>query len=121
MTIFNQQKIMDHFRNPRNYGTLEHPNFSSGEYNPSCGDAITIQGIMQDNRIIRVAFTGKGCVMSQAAASILLEHVLGKTIDEIEAFDANTMQDLLGIVLGPVRLKCAMLAVQALKKGLNHA
>jgi len=112
---------MDHFRNPRNYGTLEYPDFSSGEYNPSCGDAIAIQGIIKDDRIFKIAFTGKGCVISQAAASMLLEYCIGKTIDEIDAFDAHTMQELLGISLGPVRLKCALLPLHALKKGIENA
>ena len=115
-----QQTVMDHYRNPRNRGAIACPDFISDLHNPSCGDSIAIQGTISLGRLAEVAFYGSGCVISQAAASLLTTTCKGKQINEIKAVDKNTMLELLGIELGPTRLKCALLALDALHQGINN-
>jgi nitrogen fixation NifU-like protein len=113
------QNLMDHYRNPRNRGTISGANVVSAVHNPSCGDTIAIEGIVTDGVLVQLAFTGSGCVISQAAASMLTEVAIGKTVAELKALDAQAMRDLVGIPLGPTRLRCALLALEALQEGLG--
>lgn len=116
---FYKELLMDHFKNPRYRGRLENPDFSTAQYNPSCGDSISIQGCVEKGILTKVAFIGSGCVISQAAASILSELCIDKPIDEILAIKKEDVPKLLGIDdLGPTRLKCALLALVALQDGL---
>lgn len=110
---------MDHYQHPRHKGVLQDPDFDVKQYNPSCGDAIVMQGICSDGKLVAVAFEGKGCVISQAAASMLCEYALTKSIDELSALDKEDICRLIQIPLGPVRLKCALLALYALKDGIE--
>lgn len=112
--------LLDHYRNPRNRGTLERPDFSSGRYNPSCGDGIELAGIIKNGRLEVVKFTGQGCMISQAAASLLTEMVTGMPLEKIRALTADDMKKMVGIELGPTRLKCAMLGLMALQEGLHN-
>ena len=112
--------LTDHYRNPRNKGHLKKPDFSSAQFNPSCGDSVIFEGTIRNGRIATVAFDGAGCVISQAAASLLSEVVIGKTVGEILKLDTAFMKELVGIPLGPVRLKCALLPLQALHDGINR-
>jgi len=112
--------LTEHYRNPRNKGHLKKPDFSSAQFNPSCGDSVLFEGHIRDGRIEAIAFDGTGCVISQAAASLLSELVIGKTLDEVLKLDTAFMKELVGIPLGPVRLKCALLPLQALQDGLNR-
>lgn len=114
-----QQTVMDHYRNPRNRGTIACPDFTSDLHNPSCGDSIALQGCISQGRVVQIAFQGSGCVISQAAASLLTQTCKGKEIDEIKVLDKNAILGLLGIELGPTRLKCALLALDALHQGVN--
>lgn len=116
-----QELLMDHYRNPRNRGSLEKPDISSGMVNPSCGDAVSMQATIKDGHIVACRFEGAGCVISQATASMLTEKASGSSIQEVEALDGAEMQKLIGMELGPTRLKCALLPLEALKKGLNSA
>lgn len=109
---------MDHYKNPRNYGTLDAYNFQISQLHPSCGDAIGIQGLVKDNILVDCAFTGKGCVISQATASLLTEKIKGMSLESIEAMDADDMKKLIGIDLGPLRIQCALLSLYALKMGI---
>lgn len=115
-----QERILDYYRNPRNRGMLSLPDFSSGMVNPSCGDAVSLQGTVKGDRVELCVFEGKGCVISQATASMLTEQIKGKTIADIMDMDAQFMQSLIGMQLGPTRLKCALLPLEALKKGLDE-
>lgn len=115
-----QDVLTDHYRNPRNRGVLEHPDFTSGEDNPSCGDSVSMYGRVKDGRLIEVSFQGTGCVISQAAASLLTQAVLGKSLDDIMKLDAAFMRTLVGIELGPTRVRCALLALEALQKGIRE-
>src|ERR1700722_11303177 len=105
-----QEELMDHYRFPHNKGQLEKPDFNSGHHNPSCGDSIQLQGCIYKGILTSIAFEGKGCVISQAAASMLTQEVKNKDITQILTFDASFMCALLGIELGPMRLQCALLS-----------
>jgi nitrogen fixation protein NifU and related proteins len=114
-----QQNILDHYKNPRNFGVLEDADITHEEYNPLCGDRLTIQlKVGPDDRVEEVRFHGHGCAISQASASMLTEMVEGKTLDEVKAIGKDDILDALGIPIGPVRLKCALLSLKALKAGV---
>ncbi|MCO6452423.1 MAG: SUF system NifU family Fe-S cluster assembly protein [Caldilineales bacterium] len=110
-----RENIIDHFRHPRNKGHLDAPDRTYHDVNPFCGDEITIELKVEDGRIVDVAFDGKGCAISQASASMLTEEIRGKTLDEVRALDKDFITDMLGIPIGPVRMKCALLSLKVLK------
>ena len=114
--------LLDHFKNPRyqDQGQIEHPSFIVLEANPLCGDFIQIKGQIIGDRLVQVVFNGTGCVISQGVASILLEKYHNQTIAEILALDHQDMLDLIGIELGPNRIKCALLALMALQNGIKN-
>ena len=112
-----RDNIIDHYQNPRNYGTLEHPDISYEDSNPVCGDEIRMDLRIQDGRVIDARFNGHGCSISQASASMLTEEIVGKTLEEVKQIDKQYLLDMLGIPLGPVRLKCALLSLKVLKAG----
>jgi nitrogen fixation protein NifU and related proteins len=114
-----QEELMDHFKNPRNSGRLKNPDVSSGEYNPSCGDSICVDCKIKDDIVEQVGFVGKGCVISQAAASMLMESCVGKSIEKILELKKEDVLSLIKIKLGPNRLRCALLGLQALQDGLK--
>jgi nitrogen fixation NifU-like protein len=113
-----RQDILDHSQNPRNFGTLEHPEISAEDSNPLCGDKIRMDLRIKDGTIEDVKFTGVGCSISRAAASMLTEEIKGKTLEEVKRIGRDDVLELLGIELGPVRLKCALLALKTLKVGI---
>ena len=112
-----QEDLLDHYENPSNYGTLPNPNISHEEDNPLCGDRIRIDLVVEDDIITEVRFSGHGCTISQAAASMLTEEIEGKSLTEIKKLSRDDILDMIGIPLGPVRLKCALLALKVLKAG----
>jgi len=112
-----REVILDHYQNPRNYGTLEPADISYEEDNPVCGDHIRLDLRLKDGRVDEVRFSGHGCAISQASASMLTEAIQGKTLEELKAFSKDDVLDLLGIPLGPVRMKCALLSLKVLKAG----
>jgi nitrogen fixation NifU-like protein len=113
-----RQNILDHYQNPRNFGTLERPDISAEDSNPLCGDEIRIDLRVKDGVIEDVRFSGKGCSISRAAASMLTEEIRGKTLEEVKRIGKDDVLEMLGIELGPVRLKCALLALKTLKVGV---
>ena len=113
-----REYILDHYQNPRNYGELEDPDISHEEYNPLCGDRVVFQLKLDNDRVVDVKFHGEGCAISQASASMLTEQVLGKTLDELKALTKEDVLEMLGIPIGPVRIKCALLPLKALKAGV---
>ena len=115
---FFRQNILDHYQNPRNYGTLERPDISAEDSNPLCGDEIRMDLRVRDGVIEDVRFSGKGCSISRAAASMLTEEIRGKTLEEVKRIGKEDVLEMLGIELGPVRLKCALLALKTLKVGV---
>lgn len=112
-----QEDLLDHYENPSNYGTLPNPNISHEEDNPLCGDRIRIDLVVEDDIITEVRFSGHGCTISQAAASMLTEEIEGKSLTEVKQLSRDDILDMIGIPLGPVRLKCALLALKVLKAG----
>ena len=119
MSIY-KEELMDHFKHPRNKTLLNDPDVFIDDGNPSCGDKISVTlNISSDgDKITEIGFTGSGCVLSQASASILYEKMIGKTIDDALSLSKDDLLKLLGLELGPTRLKCAMLSLEVLKKGL---
>ncbi len=114
-----RELILDHYKNPRNKGTLDPADFSYEDDNPLCGDRIRMDiRIDENNRVKEVAFTGKGCAISQASASMLTEEIVGKTLDEVKQINKERILEMLGIPLGPTRLKCALLSLKVLKAGV---
>jgi len=119
MDDFYKENILDHYRHPRNAGLLAEPTHSHESHNPLCGDVIRIDlHVNEDNIVDEVAFNGRGCAISQASASMLTEMVQGKSLDEVKAISKQDILEMLGIEIGPVRMKCAMLSLKALKAGV---
>ncbi|MFW6003811.1 MAG: iron-sulfur cluster assembly scaffold protein [Halanaeroarchaeum sp.] len=114
-----RQQILDHYKNPRNYGSLEDPDFSHGGHNPSCGDQLEFDVELADDgeTVERVAFEGDGCAISQASASLLSQQLPGMTLDEVEAMDREDVFELLGVDISPMRVKCAVLAEKVVQDG----
>lgn len=118
MSDIYREIILDHHKNPRHKGTLDPNDFTYEDVNPLCGDEIRIDVRLKDNRVDEIAFSGRGCAISQASASILTEMVDGMTIDEVKAFTKDDLLEELGIPFSPARLKCALLSLKVLKAGL---
>lgn len=112
--------IIDHYKNPGYQGTLDPHDISFEDENPLCGDHIRIDLRVDDTgRVSEAAFSGHGCAISQASADLLLESVIGKSLDDIKSLGRQDVLDNLGIEqLGPVRLKCALLSLKVLKAGV---
>lgn len=113
--------ILDHYQNPRNHGKLSVSSDTISLENPSCGDTITMQVLLKDGVISDIAFEGTGCALSQAGASMLTEHVKGSTAASVSAISKKDILELLGIEVGPSRLKCVLLPLETLQKALAHS
>jgi len=100
-----RERLMDHYQNPRNAKRVANPDFASEQLNPSCGDEVAFEGRIQNGFLVEVGFSGKGCVISQATASLLTEQCLNKSLDFILSLNKDDMRQLIGMDLGPVRLK----------------
>ena len=113
-----QDLIMDHYRNPRNAGTLDQPDASFEDLNPLCGDKIRMDLRIRDGVVEDVKFKGRGCAISQASTSLLTETIKGKRIAEIDCIGKDEVLENLGIAISPARLKCALLGLKVLKQAL---
>jgi nitrogen fixation protein NifU and related proteins len=114
-----REVIIDHYKNPQYRGKLEPHDISFEDDNPLCGDHIRIDlRLDKDGRVSEARFDGHGCAISQASADLLTESIIGKPVEEIKALKKQDLLDLLGIELGPVRLKCALLSLKVLKAGV---
>ena len=111
--------ILDLYKNPLNKGNLENPTHEHSENNPLCGDEITIQLILEDNKIKEVKFHGQGCVISQASASLLTDKIKNLSVEEIKNLNKDFILDLLKIPISPARIKCAMLSLETLKRTIK--
>jgi nitrogen fixation NifU-like protein len=114
-----REVIIDRYKAPHYRGRLDPHDIAFEDDNPLCGDhiAITLR-LDEDNRVSAAAFDGHGCAISQASADLLIEAIIGKSLDEVKALTKQDVLDLLGIELGPVRLKCALLPLKVLKAGV---
>jgi nitrogen fixation NifU-like protein len=114
-----REVIIKHYKNPGYRGSLDPHDITFEDENPLCGDHIKIDLRVDENgKITEAAFDGHGCAISQASADLLLESIIGKNIEDIKHLSRNDVLDLLGIELGPVRLKCALLPLKILKAGV---
>lgn len=116
--------ILDHFKNPRNFGKLKNPTTSYSLYNSACGDKIDIELRITNSEsrieiIDDIKFTGDGCAISMASASMLTEKVMGKDVEEVKKLKTEDILKMLGITLTPTRLKCALLPLEVLHGAVN--
>lgn len=109
------EEILDHYQNPHNYGEMADATISLQGGNPGCGDIVTVYLKFNGEQIEKVSYTGKGCTISQAAASMLTEHLPGQTIEQIEAMDFHVIEDMIGEELVKTRPKCATLGLDTIK------
>lgn len=114
-----QDQILDHYRNPRNYGSLDHATHRADAKNPTCGDSLHMDIAVQNGTISDVRFTGSGCAISQASASLLTEYVKDQTIERVRAIEPRDVLELLRVALSPARLKCGLLSLETLHKALR--
>jgi nitrogen fixation NifU-like protein len=114
-----RELIIDRYKNPLYRGELDPHDISFEDDNPLCGDHIRIElRLDADEHVTDAVFSGEGCAISQASADLLIESVQGMELDEVKALTKEDVLDLLGIELGPVRLKCALLSLKVLKAGV---
>lgn len=116
MDDFYRDYILDHYRNPRNFGTMENPDAQAEDVNPLCGDAIRMDlRVGEDGTVRDVRFSGKGCAISQASASMLTESVKGMRLEDVAKLSKDVVLDNVGIGISQTRMKCAMLGLRVLK------
>jgi nitrogen fixation NifU-like protein len=111
--------ILEHYRRPHNFGVLENATATQEGANPLCGDRITLQLRVSGDDIAAVGFTGRGCAISQASASLLTDEIKGKPVERAAAMQASDVLDLLGIEISPARMKCALLSLETLHGALG--
>ena len=119
MEDFYRELIIERYKSPHFRGVLEPSDISFEDDNPACGDHIRIDVRLDENQVVTEAvFSGEGCAISLASADLLLESIIGKSIEELKETTKEDILDMLGIELGPVRLKCALLPLKVLKAGV---
>jgi nitrogen fixation NifU-like protein len=116
-----REVILDHYKNPRGHGVIEGADAQAEGQNPLCGDEVAIFVALDGDKIEDVRFRGRGCAISQAATSMLVEMVRGRSVDEVASMPRDELLDEVGIPLTPVRLKCALLGLGVLKVALHRA
>ena len=119
-----RELILDHYKHPRNFGHLDHPDATEEEDNVTCGDRVVIEiKVGQKNNdksvIEEIKFSGEGCAIDQASASILTEEVKGKSLDQVLALKTENILEMLGTELTPSRIKCAVLPLEVLQKAVS--
>lgn len=121
MSMDYREYILDHYRNPRNYGKLDQPTAHAEDSNPLCGDQLSMDLLVEGNHVTEVRFQGRGCAISQAAASMLSEMIEGKPVEEVVQLGKDDVLDALGIAISPARTKCAFLSLRVLHRSLALA
>ncbi len=116
-----REYILEHYRNPRNYGKLDKPDIHAEDSNPLCGDQLGMDLMVEGDLVKEVRFQGRGCAISQSAASMLSEMIEGKTVAEVRALGKEDVLDALGVPISPARTKCAFLSLRVLHRGLAMA
>ncbi|HLI32677.1 MAG TPA: SUF system NifU family Fe-S cluster assembly protein [Solirubrobacteraceae bacterium] len=114
-----REQILDHYKRPRNFGELEPHDLQAHEHNPLCGDELTVQIRVAEGRIADLRFSGQGCAISQAAASIASEELIGMELSEAAGLSADWMLELLGIPISATRRKCALLGLKVLRAAIT--
>jgi nitrogen fixation NifU-like protein len=118
MDALYREYILDHYKNPRNFGELESRDAEFFDRNPLCGDELGVHVRLEGDRVSDIRFHGQGCAISQAAASIISDELKGKTVAEIADLDRHFVVDELGIDLSPTRLKCGLLSLKVVQGAL---
>lgn len=113
-----KENILDHYKNPRNKGSLENSDIKHIEFNPLCGDQIEITIKLDGRKISDMKFSGHGCAVSQSSASMLTEKVKSLNLNDAEKITKEDIIEMLGIPISPTRLKCALLCLDTLKNGI---
>ena len=116
-----QGKVLDHARNPRNRGILEPADYSHEDAGSVCGDEVRIDVRVTGDRIAEVAFSGRGCAVSQASASVLTELLANMALDDVKALSEDDLLAAIGVPIGPARLECALLSLSVLRAGMSRA
>jgi len=113
------EMLLEHYKHPHHHHPVEGAQYHHKEGNPSCGDVLEIWvKVDEEDRVVEAGFQGRGCIISQAAASILMDLVQGKPLEEVKKLDKRALLEELGIEIGPMRLKCALLPLKVLKAGV---
>jgi len=121
MSSLYQDLLLDHYRNPRNTGKIPHPTHHGAASNPTCGDHLEMDIKIQRDKIKTIRFTGSGCAISQASASLLTERVVGMSKKEILSLTPETVLELVRVPLSPTRMKCALLSLETLQQALLNS
>lgn len=114
-----KERILDHYRNPRNFEEGGDEYYQTEVTNPSCGDTMEVFVLVEDEEIVDARFVGEGCAISMASASILSQEIQGEDIEELERYDRDKVLEILGIEITPMRLKCALLPRDAFLESVD--
>ncbi len=115
-----KENILDHYKNPHNHGEIKDADIKFTENNPLCGDVITVNLRLNNHKVEDVKFRGRGCAISQSAMSMLSDEIIGKSLEEIKNIKREDIVNMLGIEIGVVRTKCAVLGLVAIKEGIKE-
>jgi len=115
------EEILDHYKHPHNYGQLEHPDVHVEANNPLCGDRLSMDLAVKDGKVEDVRFSGRGCAISQAAASMLTDRIVGEPLEELANTTRDDILDMLGVQVSYGRMKCATLSLGLLRLALAEA
>ena len=121
--FMNQEMYMEHildlYKNPLNFGILDNADFKERCFNPSCGVEVEVQVKLKDDKVDDIKFIGRGCAISVAAASLLTENIKGKLLNDINNLTREDMMELVGIEVGPARVKCITCSLVSLREGIR--
>lgn len=114
-----KQNVLEHYKNPHNFGEIENPSLKIEDSNPLCGDKIEISARIENGKIVDIKFKGQGCAISIASASMLTDKIKGMSIEDVKKFGEKEILEIIGIKLNTIRIKCGLLGLKTLLKGLQ--